>query len=99
MSTKKKGQIHLSNITAAIVGIAAVGIGGSKSENTSFSQSENLEGSKLTVGQIGKVKPMPVLKMNLNDPSKNQFVASHASHRSHSSHSSHHSHRSGAMFA
>jgi hypothetical protein len=39
-------------------------------------------------------KPMPVLKLNLNNPDDSKFIASHQSHRSHSSHRSHYSHRS-----
>lgn len=41
-----------------------------------------------------KVKPMPVLKLNLNDLGDSKFIASHSSHSSHRSHSSHSSHRS-----
>jgi hypothetical protein len=43
---------------------------------------------------IGPKKPMPVMKLNLNNVENSHFVAAHRSHYSHSSHYSHYSHRS-----
>ena len=82
---------------------------------TAIASSNNVEASELNsnndllVNNPGNEKfqkyfkkPMPVLKINFNNPEDSKFVASHVSHRSHSSHSSHRSHfshRSGGMFA
>jgi hypothetical protein len=43
-------------------------------------------------------KPMPVLKLNMNNIEDSKFVASHISHSSHRSHGSHGSHRSHRSF-
>jgi hypothetical protein len=64
--------------------------------------------NEFEAGQRGKIKPMPILKLNLQNPDLSKFIAqhdshsshdSHNSHDSHSSHSSHYSHDSGGMYA
>ena len=65
------------------------------SAGTLPSQSNFAEGKTIEYQQVKTVrKPMPVLKLNINNPSLGKFYASHRSHSSHHSHRSHHSHYS-----
>ncbi len=101
-SNKKNGLANLTKKATAIFGAALAALTGIQANATMPTQLDNLESKTIQVKEIGKVKPMPVLKLNPNNPENSIFVAQHSSHSSHSSHrshSSHYSHRSGAMFA
>ncbi len=98
-SNKKNGLANLTKKATAIFGAALAALTGFNANNSIPSEIDNLENKTIQVKEIGKVKPMPVLKLNMNNPENSQFVASHRSHSSHRSHYSHYSHRSGAMFA
>ena len=98
-SNKKNGLSNLAKKATAIFGAALAALTGIQANATMPAQLDNLESKTIQVKKIGKVKPMPVLKLNMHNPENSQFVASHSSHSSHSSHTSHYSHRSGAMFA
>jgi hypothetical protein len=100
--TSKKGFINLTKKATAIFGAALAALNGIDNNSIHSEQSTNQETNTINFKGIGKTKPMPVLKLNFDNPENSQFVASHASHRSHSSHRSHYSHyshRSGAMFS
>ena len=98
-SNKKNGLANLTKKAAAVFGAALAALTGVNANATVTPLNDNFETNTIQVKEIGKVKPMPILKLNLDNPDDSQFVASHTSHRSHSSHSSHYSHRSGAMFS
>ena len=101
-SNKKVGLANLTKKAAAIFGAAFAALTGVEAINSLSAQVDNLESKAIQIKEIGKAKPMPVLKLNMNNSENSQFVAqhrSHSSHSSHSSHRSHYSHRSGAMFA
>jgi hypothetical protein len=98
----KKGLANLTKKAAAVFGAALTALIGVDANATITSQNDTFELNTIQVKEISKVKPMPVLKLNMDNPDDSQFVASHNSHRSHSSHRSHYSHyshRSGAMFS
>lgn len=78
-----------SLIFAAAMSILAIG----KSEANQGQKTNTAdEGKTIEFSSIkAKVKPMPVLKLNMNNPELSRLVASHGSHSSHSSHSSHRS--------
>ena len=86
--SKKLAMVFAASL-AALTGTAA---------NVANNNSHNTEGKTIELKQSNKVKPMPVLKLNINQ-GQSKFVAQHTSHSSHSSHYSHSSHRSGGMFA
>lgn len=99
---KKIGLANLTKKAAAIFGSAFAALTGVQSTTSTPAQVDNFESKTFQVKEIGKVKPMPVLKLNPNNPENSQFVAqhrSHSSHSSHSSHRSHYSHRSASMFS
>lgn len=101
-SKKKNGLTNLTKKATAIFGAALASLTSVQTTASVPEQTDNLESKTIQTKEIGKVKPMPILKLNLNNPENNKFVAqhrSHSSHSSHSSHRSHYSHRSGAMFA
>lgn len=101
-STNKKGLANLTKKAASVFGAALAALTGVDANATITPQNDKFESNTIQVKEIGKVKPMPILKLNMDNPDDSQFVASHTSHRSHSSHSSHsshYSHRSGAMFS
>lgn len=101
-SNKKKGIANLTKKAAAIFGAAFAALTGIQTTAYIPAQVESVDGNTIQVKESSKVKPMPVLKLNPNNPENSQFFAqhrSHSSHSSHSSHRSHYSHRSGAMFA
>lgn len=87
---KKKTSLGIK--TAAILGSALAAIYGV--EKVSDFDSNSLSDDNSTQVKAGAKKPMPVLKLNLNNPDDSKFVASHQSHASHRSHRSHYSHRS-----
>jgi hypothetical protein len=98
----KKGLANLTKKAAAVFGAALAALTGVDANAATTFPNDNFESNTIQVKEIGKVKPMPILKLNLDNPDESQFVASHTSHRSHSSHRSHYSHyshRSGAMFS
>lgn len=96
---KKNGLANLTNKAAAVFGAAFATLTGVQTVATIPLEVENVVSKTIQVKEPGKLKPMPVLKLNPNNPESSQFVAQHRSHSSHSSHRSHYSHRSGAMFA
>lgn len=101
-NNNKKGLANLTRKAAAVFGAALAALTGVNSNATMTLQNDNFESNMIQVKEVGKVKPMPILKLNMDNPDDSQFIASHTSHRSHSSHSSHsshYSHRSGAMFS
>ena len=89
----KKGISNLSKKASAIFGLAIAALTGTQTKAVEFPL-VNLEPTEIQISNNQKVKPMPVLKLNPNNPEDSQFVANHSSHRSHSSHSSHRSHSS-----
>jgi hypothetical protein len=95
----KKGLANLTKKAAAVFGAALAALTGVDVNTATTFSNDNFESNTIQVNEIGKVKPMPILKLNLDNPDDSKFVASHTSHRSHSSHRSHYSHRSGAMFS
>jgi hypothetical protein len=90
-----KKKLSLSAKTAAIFGAALAAISSNQKISTVITE-DSFESNVKDI-KVQAKKPMPVLKLNLNNPEESKFVAghvSHASHRSHASHSSHWSHRS-----
>ena len=91
----------LNSKISAIIGAALASINSVDAKELNIKK-VNHDDSKTESFDNFNRKPMPVLKLDLNNPENNKFIASHvshASHRSHSSHRSHFSHRSGGMFA
>jgi hypothetical protein len=99
MKNKKNGLANLTKKAASVFGAALAALTGIQANASIPAQIDNLENKIIQVKEIGKIKPMPVLKLNSSNPDNAQFVAQHRSHSSHSSHRSHYSHRSGAMFS
>lgn len=98
----KKGLANLTKKAAAVFGAALAALTGVDANTATSFQNDNFDTNTIQVNEIGKIKPMPIFKLNLDNPDNSQFVASHTSHSSHSSHRSHfshYSHRSGAMFS
>lgn len=89
---KKVSRVALK--VSAVLGAALASLTGTKSEalNTMFEGDASANKEQV---QDYKIKPMPVLKLNMENPADSKFVANHQSHGSHRSHSSHYSHRSG----
>ena len=98
-NNSKKGLVNLTKKATAIFGAALAALNGIENKSIISQPLENAESNNIQFKEIGKSRPMPVLKLNIANLDNSQFVASHASHRSHSSHYSHYSHRSGAMFS
>jgi hypothetical protein len=104
-NNNKKGLANLTKKAAAVFGAALAALTGVDTNSTMTPQNDNVESNTIQVKEIGKVKPMPILKLNMDNPENSLFVSqhrshySHSSHSSHSSHYSHYSHRSGAMFS
>ncbi len=98
-NNKKNGLVNLTKKATAIFGAALAALTGVQVNSTTALQPDNLESKTIQVNEMVKVKPMPILKLNMHNPENSQFTASHRSHSSHSSHRSHYSHRSGAMFS
>jgi hypothetical protein len=90
-SNNKKGLVNLTKTASSIIGAALLALTGINANSTVVLQNENLEANTIKIKGVKKIKPMPVLKLNLNNPDDSKFVASHASHRSHRSHWSHRS--------
>lgn len=102
MDNQNNNVTNLTKKAAAVFGTALAALTGLNTEEVLTTQSDKIESNVIQANGIGKVKPMPVLKLNMDNPDASQFVASHTSHRSHSSHRSHYSHyshRSGALFS
>jgi hypothetical protein len=101
----KKGLANLTKKAAAVFGAALAALTGVDANAPTAFPNDNFESNTIQVKEVGKVKPMPILKLNLANPDASRLVANHTSHYSHSSHSSHrshyshYSHRSGAMFS
>lgn len=93
---------NLAKQTAKIVGAAMAALTGLEHSDQKPVISGNADSKIIFFKEIGRSKPMPILKLNWSNLDDSQFVASHASHRSHSSHRSHYSHsshRSGGLFS
>jgi len=102
IKNNKKGLFNLTKKAAAVFGAALAALTGVDANAGTAFPNDNFESNTIEFKEIGKVKPMPIFKLNLDNPDDSQFVASHTSHSSHSSHRSHfshYSHRSGAMFS
>ena len=102
MDNQYKSLTNLTKKAAAVFGTALAALTGVNAEEAMTPHNDDVESNLIQVNGVGKVKPMPVLKLNMDNPDASQFVASHTSHRSHSSHRSHYSHyshRSGALFS
>jgi hypothetical protein len=98
----KNGLLNLRRKATAIFGTAMAALLGSQNISAAVpaQQFENIGGKTIQAREMGKVKPMPVFKLNGSNLANGKFVAqhsSHSSHSSHNSHSSHYSHRSGGM--
>jgi hypothetical protein len=79
----KKATMVFSASLAALTGIAS---------NTLPTQTvDNSDGKIIEQSKANTVKPMTVLKLNVNNPELSKLIASHQSHSSHSSHRSHYS--------
>jgi hypothetical protein len=101
-SNKLNRLLDLTKKTTSVFGAAFAALTGLQFSETSLPQHEILDNKSIQVNTFGKVKPMPVLKLNAGNLENSQLIAqhrSHSSHSSHRSHSSHYSHRSGAMFS
>ena len=101
-NNQKKRLVNLTNKAAAVFGAALAALTGTGDNSKITTQNDNFESNTIQLKDVVRIKPMPVLKLNMNNIDDSQFVASHTSHSSHSSHrshSSHYSHRSGAMFS
>lgn len=99
---KKQNPKGISNLTVkatAIFGAALAAISGIDNGTEISTENQSFEPNTYNIKEYGKPKPMPVLKLNIDNPDKSQFISSHQSHSSHRSHYSHYSHRSGAMFS
>ena len=94
MSLKKNGLLNLSKKATAVFGAALAALTSSSANATLVNNEEVNNNNTIQFQAKNNRKPMPVLKLNINNVEDSQFVAAHRSHSSHSSHSSHYSHRS-----
>lgn len=93
MENKKNRILNLTKKATAVFGAALAALT-STSVNATVINEEVTNNNTIKIQANSSRKPMPVLKLNLNNVEDSQFVAAHRSHSSHSSHSSHYSHRS-----
>lgn len=93
MENKKNRILNLTKKATAVFGAALAALT-STSANATVINEEVTNNNTINIQAKSSRKPMPVLKLNLNNVENSQFVAAHRSHSSHSSHSSHYSHRS-----
>jgi len=92
--------IRLATKATAIFGAALTAITGANATEEFNLNVADLNSNSIQIDNQKKIKPMPLMKLNPNNPDKSQFIAqhrSHSSHSSHSSHRSHYSHRSGGI--
>jgi hypothetical protein len=95
MENKKNGLLDLSKKTASVFAAAFALLTGTEAKaSTNVNNSEDISPRAFNIGEIGKIKTMPILKLNIGNPANSRFVANHESHASHSSHDSHSSHSS-----
>lgn len=102
MEIKKLSGLSKLAVKASLVfGSALAALSGGDATTTNLSPTEEANSGNTIEfqAQAAKKKPMPLLRLNLNNPEQSVMIAQHGSHSSHSSHSSHYSHRSGAMFS
>ena len=99
MNSKKNGLANLTKKAAAVFGVALAALTGIQANASTSALTDNSDASTIQNEGVRNIKPMPVLKLNPNNPANSRFIAQHESHSSHSSHSSHYSHRSGSMFS
>ena len=93
MERKKNGLTNLAFRAATIVGAALASLkGGDAKANPVIHNDPSLNNIEQT--KLGRFKPMPVLRLNINNPENSRFISQHDSHYSHSSHDSHSSHSS-----
>jgi hypothetical protein len=97
--SKKFGGSNLTLKTASVFGAAIAALSGFEANELATTLNDDLDSKTIELKSSNKVKPMPVLKLNMENPDNSQFIASHRSHSSHRSHYSHYSHRSGALFS
>lgn len=93
MKAKKNRILDLSKKTTAVFGAALAALT-STAANAKLVNDDVVNDNTIQFQVRSTRKPMPVLKLNLNNVEDSQFVAAHRSHSSHSSHRSHYSHRS-----
>ncbi len=93
MEAKKNRILNLTKKATAVFGAALAALT-STSANATLVNEDVINNNTIQFQAKSTRKPMPVLKLNLNNVEDSQFVAAHRSHSSHSSHSSHYSHRS-----
>ena len=85
----KKNLSSLAKKTALVIGSAIAALTGVSSSATNIETFNSNEGKTIEYTNAAKKKTMPVLKLNLANPTLGLMVSSHESHSSHSSHYSH----------
>ncbi len=96
MEAKKHRILNLTKKATAVFGAALAALS-STSANATIVNEDVINNNAIQFQAKGTRKPMPVLKLNLNNVEDSQFVAAHRSHSSHRSHRSHFSHRSSSF--
>ena len=97
MDSKKNRILNLTKKATAVFGAALAALTSSSASATVVNEDVVNNNNIIQFQAKNTRKPMPVLKLNLNNVENSQFVAQHRSHSSHSSHSSHYSHRSSSF--
>jgi hypothetical protein len=97
MDSKKNRILNLTKKATAVFGAALAALTSSSANATVVNEDVVNNNNIIQFQAKNTRKPMPVLKLNLNNVENSQFVAQHRSHSSHSSHSSHYSHRSSSF--
>ena len=87
---KKNGLVNLTKKATSIFGAALAALTGIQADS-STPVLNTQERISFQIRELGKFKPMPVLKLNAKNLYNGVFVAQHSSHASHSSHYSHRS--------
>lgn len=95
MEAKKYRILNLTKKVTAVFGVALAALTSNTVNATTVNQDVVSDDNIIQFQAKTSKKPMPLMKLNLNNVEKSKFVASHMSHRSHSSHRSHMSHFSG----
>ena len=74
-SNNKNGLANLTRKATAVFGAALSALTGVDSNAIISTQNEDFESNTIQLKEIGKIKPMPVLKLNIDNPANSQFVA------------------------